>query len=180
MPQEPTIRNTYLGVADSVAGLLQDPAVATAWQEPSALQDLSVGGLAAHLAAQIFHVPALLAGTGLAQKPISLVDHYARAKWIESGVDEEPNVKIRRSGEEAAAEGAKALGSRAESTVSELRITLAAEPAGRVVHLPWGPWSLLLDDFLITRMMELAVHSDDLAVSVGVKTRLWRPRRRRP
>jgi hypothetical protein len=29
---------------------------------------------------------------------------------------------------------------------------------------------LTLDDMLITRMMELAVHSDDLAVSVGVPT----------
>jgi hypothetical protein len=33
-----------------------------------------------------------------------------------------------------------------------------------------GPWSLLLDDLLITRMMELVVHSDDLAVSVGIAT----------
>ena len=34
----------------------------------------------------------------------------------------------------------------------------------------WGPRSLRLDDLLITRMMELAVHSDDLAVSVGTAT----------
>jgi hypothetical protein len=29
---------------------------------------------------------------------------------------------------------------------------------------------LRLDDFLVTRMMEIAVHSDDLAVSTGVPT----------
>lgn len=34
--------------------------------------------------------------------------------------------------------------------------------------LPWGPWSLTLDDMLITRIMEIAVHSDDLAVSIGL------------
>lgn len=39
-----------------------------------------------------------------------------------------------------------------------------------VVHLPWGPWSLSLDDFLITRMLEITVHCDDLACSVGVET----------
>jgi len=39
------------------------------------------------------------------------------------------------------------------------------------VRIPlWGPWSLRLDDLLITRMMELAVHADDLAVSVGIPT----------
>jgi hypothetical protein len=36
------------------------------------------------------------------------------------------------------------------------------------VFLPWGPWSLTLDDFLITRIMEIAVHGADLACSVGL------------
>ena len=46
-----------------------------------------------------------------------------------------------------------------------------AGAAARPVRIPlWGPWSLMLDDLLITRMMELAVHSDDLAVSVGTAT----------
>jgi hypothetical protein len=38
------------------------------------------------------------------------------------------------------------------------------------VRPPAGPWSLTLDDFLMTRMMELAVHSDDLAASVDLPT----------
>ena len=42
-----------------------------------------------------------------------------------------------------------------------------AEPADRVVDLPWASWSLRLDDFLLTRLIELVVHSDDLAASVG-------------
>jgi len=36
--------------------------------------------------------------------------------------------------------------------------------------MPAGPWSLTLDDFLVTRMMEITVHSDDLAASVGIPT----------
>ena len=42
--------------------------------------------------------------------------------------------------------------------------------ASRLVQPPAGPWALALDDFLITRMMEIAVHSDDLAYSVGLPT----------
>jgi hypothetical protein len=45
---------------------------------------------------------------------------------------------------------------------------LASAPEDRVVLIPWQGWALSLDDFLLTRMMEIAVHSDDLAVSVGV------------
>ena len=34
--------------------------------------------------------------------------------------------------------------------------------------VPWQGWSLRRDDLLTTRMMEIAVHSDDLAASAGV------------
>lgn len=39
-----------------------------------------------------------------------------------------------------------------------------------VVHPPWTRWALTLEDFLTARLMEIAVHGDDLAVSVGVGT----------
>jgi hypothetical protein len=54
--------------------------------------------------------------------------------------------------------------------IEQLRRRLPAEPADRTVSPPAGPWALTLDDFLITRMMEIAVHSDDLACSVGLET----------
>jgi hypothetical protein len=67
-----------------------------------------------------------------------------------------------------AADGPVALAARVDSAIAELTERLAAV-ANRPVRIPlWGPWSLLLDDMLVTRMMELAVHCDDLAVSVGI------------
>jgi hypothetical protein len=39
-----------------------------------------------------------------------------------------------------------------------------------VIQLPWGPWALSLDDFLVTRLLEVAVHCDDLAASIEVET----------
>jgi len=41
-------------------------------------------------------------------------------------------------------------------------------PAGRVVAV--GDWGLALDDYLVTRLLELVVHMDDLAVSLGTPT----------
>jgi hypothetical protein len=38
------------------------------------------------------------------------------------------------------------------------------------VFLPWTGWALSLNDFLITRTMELTVHMYDPAVSVGLAT----------
>jgi hypothetical protein len=37
------------------------------------------------------------------------------------------------------------------------------------IRMPWWDWSLSFEDFLLTRVMELVVHSDDLAVSVGTE-----------
>ena len=38
------------------------------------------------------------------------------------------------------------------------------------VLIPWQGWSLTTEDYLTTRLMEMVVHSDDLAASVGVPT----------
>jgi hypothetical protein len=36
------------------------------------------------------------------------------------------------------------------------------------VLVPWQGWALRRDDFLVMRMMEITVHSDDVAASVGI------------
>ncbi len=51
-----------------------------------------------------------------------------------------------------------------------MRRLLADGTAQAVVPIPWQGWSLRRDDFLLTRMLEIVVHSDDLALSVGVGT----------
>jgi hypothetical protein len=165
-----TVRNAYLAAAGSAAELLRRRAVGAAWDRPSALPEFGVSGLAGHLAHQVLAVPAVLANDLPDAPPIALLDHYAGASWRTAGIDDDVNVGIRDQGEQHAAGGQQELADRLDSTIASLREILPAEPADRVVFLPWGPWSLALDDFLITRMMELAVHSDDLAHSVGTET----------
>ena len=101
---------------------------------------------------------------------ITLLEHYGRVQWIDAGLDDEINVRIRDGGDELAGGGPAALAAAVDAAVEHLTDDLAAA-ADRPVRIPlWGPWTMLLDDMLITRMMELAVHSDDLAVSVGIAT----------
>ncbi len=85
-------------------------------------------------------------------------------------MDDESNVRIRRFGEAAAADGVRALIERIESVLPVQRAALSDEPADRVISFVGIP--LLLNDFLLTRLVEFVVHSDDLAVSVGIRTPL--------
>lgn len=167
------IRDAYLETATSAAALLGDPAVAAAWDQPSALKEFSVRGLAGHLGAQVFYVSRLLAAEAPDEQPLSVVEFYARLDAFRVDVDAEINVRIRQGGEAAAANGAKALADEVESAVAQQCAALLSEPADRVVSFIANP--LLLNDFLLTRMMEIVVHSDDLALSAGITTPLLPP-----
>ncbi|MEV0645960.1 maleylpyruvate isomerase N-terminal domain-containing protein [Phytomonospora sp. NPDC050363] len=161
----------FLSAARVCARLLRNPRVAAEWAEPSALREFSVGGLAGHLAFQILALPAILEAPLPPEPAIGLLDHYSRVEWIGADLDADINVRIRAGGDEAAADGPKALADRVDAAITGLAATLPTESTERPVRIPfWGPWSLTLDDLLVTRLMELAVHADDLAVSVGLPT----------
>jgi len=165
------VRDGYLQVAATAAELLADPAVAAAWDEPSALERYRVSGLAGHLAGQLFFIARVLDAPVPVEPPIALLDYYTRIPWLTAGPDDAVHVRIRTGSVQAAADGPDALSARAAATVERLRTALPAAPADRTVRLdPWGPWSLRLDDFVTSRMIELVVHCDDLAVSVGRPT----------
>jgi hypothetical protein len=142
--------------------------VSARWSEPSALADFSIGGLARHLANQVTRtVPLFAAAPGSSAIPV--LEHYTRNAWVTSGVDGADNVWIRQRGEQAAAVTTpQALVDEVDAALSELRRFVPVEPAERVVDL--GDWGLTVDDFLLTRVMELVVHTDDLAVSLDVPT----------
>jgi Mycothiol maleylpyruvate isomerase N-terminal domain len=164
------VRELYLTAATAAAKLLAAPEVAAAWHEPSALAKLSVQGLAGHLAGQVFFIPAVLSDPVPDEKTISVREYYTRSTWIGSDLDDEFNTGIRAGGERLAEDGPVALAERVEATLAELRTVLPAAPSRPVRRPTWGPWSLSLDDFVTTRLLEIAIHSDDLACSVGLPT----------
>jgi Mycothiol maleylpyruvate isomerase N-terminal domain len=165
-----TTAQGYLAAAAAAAGLVGDPAVAERWAEPSALAGMSVGALAGHLARQIFNVEALLAQGACEDPPIPLLEHYARSAWLGAAPDDPSNVTVRDSSAAEAAGGPAALARRTTAALGRLAARLPGEPLDRVVLVPWGPWPLTLADLLVTRMMEITVHDDDLACSVGRPT----------
>lgn len=160
----------YLAAAESTVVLLAEPAVGQAWDRPSALADMTVGALAAHLARQVIRGPEVLATAGPPGQPVAVLEHYARSAWVAADLDDEANISIRHTAEQNAAGGGEAVLTATRTALAELRRLLPAAPGGLVVFPPWLDWPLLLDDFVLSRLLEIAVHCDDLAVSADLPT----------
>jgi hypothetical protein len=80
--------------------------------------------------------------------------------------DDPPN--DRSTDDAEAALGAAALADRTSEALVTVRQLLADGAACDIVPIPWWGWSLRRDDFLLTRMLEIVVHADDLALRIGV------------
>jgi hypothetical protein len=160
----------FVEAARIAADLALQPEVATRWSDESSCAGMTVGGLACHLGSQVENAVRLLAARPSDQEPIALSEHYARAAWVSAALDDEPNVDIRDGSDAEAQAGPDALRSLLTSRLGELPGVLAAREPHDPVLIPWQGWSLAACDFLVTRMMEIMVHSDDLAASVGVET----------
>jgi hypothetical protein len=161
----------FLEAATAATALIAAPEVAARWDEPSALREMTVSGLAGHLARQITRPSAHLSD----RKPvpagaelITILEHYARVEWIDAPLDAKVNVGIRHESETEAAGGAADLAQRAAAAVAQLTTMLPAEDGDQPCYLPWTGWALTLHDFLTTRLLEIVIHVDDLAVSVDV------------
>jgi hypothetical protein len=163
----------FLVAAGTVVDLLGRMEVVGSWSQPSALPDLTVAGLAAHLASQVLTVhAAVTAGTSVTEeRPVPLLEHYQRVPWVGADLDHPANVAIRETSERSAGVGHGTLVASVQAAVDDLRAAFTGGlPAGLppAIRMPPWEWSLSFDDFLVTRVMEIVVHSDDLAVSVDV------------
>jgi hypothetical protein len=151
--------------------LANTPEVASAWDTESACAGMTAGALTCHLLSQtevtagFLHYPP---PTALA--PITLLEHFDRAEWVSASFEDEAHSSVRVESEESAAAGPTAVLADAAGVLDRLATVLDAPRDPAVVYLPWHDWALTTDDFLVSRAMELVVHSDDLAASVGLPT----------
>lgn len=159
----------FLEAAGSAAELIRRPAVAEAWDKPSALSKMTVGALAAHLANQVINTRDVLAAGESKAGPIPLLRHYERAAWVGADLDDDVNVSIRTGAAQVAGDGHDGLVARLDAALADVERMLGSAPPAAVA-VPWQGWTLSLEDYLVTRMMEITVHSDDLAASVGLET----------
>ena len=106
---------------------------------------MTVGGLTHHVLGQAVNAARFLRTAPAGDEPIRLLQHYERAAWVAASQQGRPDPEQ-----------------------VETENTAPRDPD--TIHITWQGWSLATDDFLTTRMMELVVHGDDLASSIGLDT----------
>jgi hypothetical protein len=160
------IVESYLATARTAVALLRTPGLAHHWTAPSALPEYRISGLAGHLGlAGVFLVANWLDADVPDLAPVDAASYFAAAG---PPPDDPLHTRLRELGEQSAGEGPHDLAARAEHTLADLARTLPALPPDRLVFA--NRFVLRLDQWLLTRMIELAVHMDDLAVSIDVST----------
>ena len=156
---------TYLAGAEAIVAALADPVVVAAWDEPSVLAEQTVGGVAGHLArGGVWLVGDYLAAEATGREPdfASAGEYFAR---LTEALDDDAHRAIRQRGAAEAAIGAAEVASTARRRLDTLTEELPRADLTRVVAV-YGGLTMRLGDYLATRVVEQAVHLDDLARSV--------------
>ncbi|WP_167006291.1 maleylpyruvate isomerase N-terminal domain-containing protein [Mumia sp. ZJ430] len=159
----------FVTAAHIAAALLTRPEVAAKWGEPSALPRMTVGMLACHLGRQTVAAGDLLGVDGATSPLPDTAEHYRRAAWVTATSLDDP-AHDRTRDEQEAALGLEALQVRCATSLANVERLLEDGEVADVVAIPWQGWSLTRSDFLLTRMLEIVVHTDDLARSIDLPT----------
>jgi uncharacterized protein (TIGR03083 family) len=166
------IRTLFLDMAAAVRPLLAGSEVAEWWDEPSALGEMTVGALAGHLTRAVSTVAGYLESDPPTSDapPLDAAGYFLSIEGLggrDVDLDAPLHQAIRRRSEEAAAGGPAEVLGRWDATVQGLTARLPVEPADRMVAVLDGR-PMRLDDYLVTRLVEMVVHADDLAVSLEI------------
>jgi len=163
-------RSSFLSAADLACEVVSSSGVAERWHNPSALAEFSVGGIAGHtyLAARILE---RRLDTEVPEDPevIDALERYSDIRIVDTAsLEDEVHRGVRHDGEYVARRGPVAVAGKFHELLDRLRSRLPDEPPGRLVVASTPGTVMLLDDFLSSRTIEMLVHADDLAVSVGL------------
>ena len=160
------VRELFVHTARVVRDAIALDAVGRAWDSPSVLEEQTVGGLAGHLARGGVWVVDDYLSAAIPDAPFvsGVAEYFVEA---DRGLDAEGHRQIRERGAQVAAQGheevAQTLASRLQALVAQLVI----EPPDRRVGVAGGAFTMLLDEYLKSRIVEQVVHLDDLARSIG-------------
>jgi len=161
-------RLAYLAAAGAAGTVVKLEEVGARWAEPSALAEMTIGDLTAHLVRAVTSVPDCLAEhVREKEEPLSAAAYFLP---VTADLSSSINTRVRHSSSDAARAGHAAVVADLEHAQDILRVRLSAEPEDRLVEVKARGEVLLLDEYLKTRIIELVVHIDDLCVSLGRPT----------
>lgn len=135
-----------------------------AWSRPTVCVPWTVRELLGHVTVVVGWLPGMVAGEAPARATVSAVDYY-RGDGRFSPESNDRRIGLARERAAQVAEGGD-LASEFDEVWRLAARLCAAEPDDRVVRTRHGD-PMLLTDFLVTRVVEVAVHGLDLAAALG-------------
>ena len=160
------LQELFFAGARTVIDAIADDSVDAAWDRPSVLEEQLVSSVAGHLARSGIWVVAdyLKAGVATGQPDFDSAGAYFAA--VAAGATPEVKLAIRGRGAAVAALGREAILHRSQEDLGWLGLELKRLPDEHLMTVFEGK-VMRLSDYLATRIVEQAVHLDDLARSVG-------------
>lgn len=162
------VREAWAEAAGVAVRLLASPHVAGAWNEPSVLDGMTVAILASHMGRGLLQVTWFLDAPAPPAPTVTAAEYFARLTGTTNPAST-LNQGVQSRAAEVAASGPEALVAQLHDVMPATVPRVLAAPPERVIEVLHRPGeALLLDEYLRTRCVELAVHVEDLALSVGV------------
>ena len=127
--------DVFLAAAESVRPLIAAPQVAAAWEEPSALPGMTVGGLTAHLVYAVASINAHPDRPVPETDPIDTVTYYVSGPDTDVASDSVREAVSARSREQAQP-GPAAVLAGFDGALKRLRIWLPAQSPDRMMRVP--------------------------------------------
>jgi len=158
-------RRTFLAALAAIYPVVASSEMAARWDQPSALPEFSVRGLAGHLVRAALTVDTYLdRPEPTDHEPISPAMYFAD---LDADITSPLNIAICQRGEDLAAGGHAQLVVEVGRLTTRIEGWLARERDDRLPTVA-SDSTMRLDDYLVTRIVELTVHADDLAISVSL------------
>jgi hypothetical protein len=162
----PDHKTVFLEASDTARRLLDVPRLDSNWEEPSVLERMKIGELAAHLSRAITLVPRYLDTP--APPPFRDAAGYFHALLPEVDPDLESDlaVAVRARATEEAGQGLDGI----RRAWDEARFDLSRrlDPPTLQTGIAVRGSAMRVGEYLTTRLVELVVHADDLAASLAV------------
>jgi Mycothiol maleylpyruvate isomerase N-terminal domain len=161
------VRARYLAAARTAVELLAAPELEERWDEASVLAEFGVADLAGHLAlSTVLLVEMLLDEPDpRSAEPVTAGAYFGTFEGLDVA-DAPLNVAVRERSHAVAVHGRQNVLTAASEALERLTDRLVAEPADRQVTS--RGMALTLEEFLRTRCVEIAVHVEDLELSIGL------------
>lgn len=156
----------FLETVDTVRPLLDHTQLAKRWEEPSCLERMTIGSLTAHLTRAATLVSRYLETEGkppLLDAPGYYINMMEQA---DTDLDSQLAVSVRERADADAAPGLETVRDRWDELRARLGESLPMVPEDRAIGVRAA--SMTVHEYLRTRLVEMVVHADDLAASLGV------------